>query len=84
MCIDQAAELADGLAFAMSQSGPFICEVRLQPNEALSPKVAAMPQEDGSMLSMPLEDMSPLLDLFTLESEMLIPLTETSSKVKRA
>jgi acetolactate synthase-1/2/3 large subunit len=33
-----------------------------------------MPQSDGSMISMPLEDMSPLLPRSVLRNEMLIPL----------
>jgi len=52
--------------------------VMLKPNEALYPKVTAIPQADGSMLSMPLEDMSPLLPLDVLKKEMVIPLAEAS------
>jgi acetolactate synthase-1/2/3 large subunit len=51
-----------------------IVEVILEENVALSPKVSAMPQPDGSMISMPLEDMSPLLPRSVLRGEMLIPL----------
>jgi acetolactate synthase-1/2/3 large subunit len=51
-----------------------IIEVILEENVALSPKVSAMPQPDGSMISMPLEDMSPLLPRSVLRNEMLIPL----------
>jgi acetolactate synthase-1/2/3 large subunit len=51
-----------------------IIEVILEENVALSPKVSAMPQPDGSMISMPLEDMSPLLPRGVLRNEMLIPL----------
>lgn len=59
-----------------------IVEVILVADEALAPKVAALPQADGSMLSMPLEDMSPLLPLATLEAEMLVPLSEASRKAR--
>ncbi len=55
-----------------------IIDVRLVPNETLAPKVAAIPQEDGGILSMPLEDMSPLLSLECLEREMMIPLLDAS------
>ena len=51
-----------------------IVEVILEEDVALSPKVSAMPQPDGSMISMPLEDMSPLLPRSVLRGEMLIPL----------
>jgi acetolactate synthase-1/2/3 large subunit len=57
--------------------------MRLKPNETLAPKVAALPQANGSMLSMPLEDMSPLLPLETMAEEMLIPLSAASLAAQR-
>jgi acetolactate synthase-1/2/3 large subunit len=53
-------------------------DVRLATEEQLTPKAAALPQADGSMLSMPLEDMSPLLSLADLKREMVVPLAEQS------
>lgn len=76
--IEDAAELPAALAAVMAAPGPMICDVRLVADESLRPKVAALPQADGSMLSMPLEDMSPLLPLATLEREMLVPLLDAS------
>lgn len=81
--ISNPAELASGLAIAMAQHGPSICEIRLQADEVLSPKVAAIPQPNGSMLSMPLEDMSPLLSLEQLQAEMIVDLDERSRMVNR-
>jgi len=81
--ISNSAELSSGLADALAQSGPSICEIRLQSDEALSPKVAAIPQPDGSILSMPLEDMSPLLPLEQLQAEMIVDLDERSRAVNR-
>lgn len=75
--------LASGLTKALEQRGPAICEIRLRGDEALSPKVAAIPQPDGSMVSMPLEDMSPLLPLVQLEGEMIVDLDERSRRVNR-
>ncbi|MEI6826595.1 MAG: thiamine pyrophosphate-binding protein [Desulfuromonadales bacterium] len=62
---------------------PLLVDLRLTPNEALAPKVAALPQPDGSMLSMPMEDMSPLLPLDVLKTEMLIPLSDASLRCSR-
>lgn len=76
--ISDAAELAPGLAAAMAQPRPLIVEVVLQRDEALAPKVAAVPQANGSMASMPLEDMSPLLPLRQLQAEMIVPLSPAS------
>jgi acetolactate synthase I/II/III large subunit len=80
--IADAGELAAGLAAVLAEPGPMICDVRLVSDEALRPKVAALPQPDGSMLSMPLEDMSPLLPLETLEREMIVPLLAASRRAR--
>ncbi|MDN6857493.1 thiamine pyrophosphate-binding protein [Pseudomonas sp. CAN2814] len=80
--IRDAAELAEGLVEAVSQPRPMIVEVMLMSDEALSPKVAAVPQPDGSMTSMPLEDMSPLLPLEVLEREMNGHLSPVSRKAR--
>ncbi|NNN23769.1 MULTISPECIES: thiamine pyrophosphate-binding protein [Pseudomonas] len=80
--IRDAAELAQGLAEAVSQPRPMIVEVMLMSDEALSPKVAAVPQPDGSMTSMPLEDMSPLLPLDVLEREMGGRISPVSRKAR--
>lgn len=81
--IADAATLMQGLQQAMTMPRPCIVDVRLVENEGLAPKATAMPQADGTMLSMPLEDMAPLLDLDTLQKEMLIPLLATSVEVRR-
>lgn len=75
--------LLSGLAEALEQRGPAICEIRLQGDETLLPKVAAIPQSDGSIVSMPLEDMSPLLTLAQLEDEMIVDLDQQSRMVDR-
>ncbi|MEO2218040.1 thiamine pyrophosphate-binding protein [Chromobacterium vaccinii] len=81
--IERVEDLAEGLAKVMAHPGPILCDVRLNENETLQPKAAALPQPDGSMLSMPLEDMSPLLPLEQLRAEMLIPLLPASEAAKR-
>lgn len=58
--------------------GPALLDFRLIKDESLSPKVSALPQPNGSILSMPLEDMSPLLSLEDLKREMLVPLSSQS------
>lgn len=80
--ISDASELSM-LAQLLVNPGPCLIDMRLTPEEVLAPKVAALPQADGSMLSMPQEDMSPLLSLKQLQAEMLIPLTSASLAAKR-
>lgn len=75
--ISDAAELPR-LKELLTSPGPRLIDMQLTPEETLAPKVAALPQADGAMLSMPLEDMSPLLPLEQLQAEMLIPLSPAS------
>lgn len=82
--ISDAAELKSGLQQALSQPRPLLLDVRLIADEALAPKVSALPQPDGSMLSMPLEDMSPLLPLEVLRNEMIVDLAEQSLAARKS
>jgi len=76
--ITDAADLAPVLNEVAGHPRAMIVDVQLTPNETLAPKCAALPQADGSMLSMPLEDMSPLLPLAELEAQMIVPLCQAS------
>jgi len=57
---------------------PIIVDIDLNYNETLSPKVSAIPLSNGSIVSMPLEDMSPLLKIEELKKEMIIELSNQS------
>lgn len=82
--ITDAADLAPVLNEVAGSPQAMIVNVQLTPNEILAPKCAALPQPDGSMLSMPLEDMSPLLPLAELEAQMLVPLLPQSRAARPA
>lgn len=81
--ISSVEDLDSGIARALSHQGPIICDITLIQDETLWPKSAALPQPDGSMLSMPLEDMSPLLPLDELEDNMCIPLHPASISARQ-
>lgn len=83
MRIDDCASLADALARAQQLPRPCLIDVQLVPDETLQPKCAAIPRADGSIVSMPLEDMSPLLPLETLKAEMIVPLLPASLEAPR-
>lgn len=80
--ITDAAGLADQLRHAQALPRPCLIDVQLVTDESLQPKCAAIPRPDGSIVSMPLEDMSPLLPLDTLAAEMLIPLLPASVQAR--
>lgn len=76
------ADLRPAIAAALAHDGPIVCEIHTARSESLLPKAMAVPQPDGSMLSMPLEDMTPLLPRDVLRREMLVPLTAESEQVE--
>ena len=76
--VGDAADLRAAVRRTLATPGPVILEVEVQNAESLWPKVSAMPQANGSMLSMPLEDMSPLLPREELRRQMLVPLAAES------
>jgi acetolactate synthase-1/2/3 large subunit len=81
MRIKDAADLVSGVREALSRRGPLIIDVQVQTDEALWPKSAALPQPDGSIRSMPLEDMSPLLPREEFSANMIVPLDPASENL---
>jgi len=81
--VDNVSELDQKLGKAIKSKSPVIVDIQLIKNETLIPKVSALPQSDGSISSMPLEDMSPLLPLNKLNQEMIVDLLDISKKVDR-
>jgi acetolactate synthase-1/2/3 large subunit len=46
----------------LETEGPVICEVMVSPEQVTAPRVSSRQCEDGSMVSMPMEDLWPFLD----------------------
>ncbi|MEJ2626017.1 MAG: thiamine pyrophosphate-dependent enzyme [Pseudolabrys sp.] len=82
--IEDAADLDAKVQAVLAEPGPYLCDVSVVADEVLWPKSSALPQPDGSMLSMPLEDMSPLLSREELRANMLVPLDPASEKITDA
>lgn len=59
-------------------AGPVICEVFMHPEQLFSPKLSLAARPDGSLVSPPLEDLSPLLPRPVLEAAMLQGLHDKS------
>ena len=79
--VADAADLRSAVRRTLATTGPVILDVQVQNAETLWPKVTALPQSDGSMLSMPLEDMAPLLSRAELRAQMLVPLAAESEAI---
>ena len=61
---------------------PKIIDIKVNRNETLSPKVSAIMRPNHPIISMPLEDMSPLLDIEELKSNMLSNLSLNSLRAR--
>ncbi len=62
--------------------GPVICEVFTHPEQPFVPKLSLVQQTDGSIISPPLEDLSPLLSRVEMKKHMLIGLHQKSSNLE--
>lgn len=74
--IQNQAELRQAIRRALDLEGPVVCEVMIQPDQAIGPRASSRIRNDGSMVSTPLEDLFPFLDREELKANMLIPLME--------
>jgi acetolactate synthase-1/2/3 large subunit len=67
----------------LNEPGAACLEVFMDPEQDFLPKVKGVLKEDLSILAPPIEEMSPLLSLETVKSEMLIEISEKSKQIKR-
>ncbi len=63
-------------------TGPVICEVFMDPNQLFIPKLSVATKSDGTLVSPPLEDLSPLLTREELKSNMVIELHQKSEELR--
>jgi acetolactate synthase-1/2/3 large subunit len=71
-------ECDDTLAKVQAATGPVICEVFMHPEQLFTPKLSLVAREDGTLVSPPLEDLSPLVPRDVLKSAMLVGIHEKS------
>lgn len=74
--IDDQTVLRERIREALQTDGPVLCEVMIQPDQAIGPRVSSRIRADGSMVSTPLEDLFPFLERDELRANMLIPLVD--------
>jgi len=64
--------LAEQIEAILSEDGAVVCEVMLDPNEKMEPKLSSEVKPDGRIVSKPLEDMFPFLDREVFNQQMII------------
>jgi len=83
LVISSLEDIEQKLALAHENAGLMICEVVLLRDEKLMPKCSVIRTEDNQMISAPIEDMSPLLDLETFKSIMGQNIDPLSLKMRK-
>lgn len=68
--------MREAIRETLAVDGPVICEVFVQPDQFIGPRISTRLGRDGTMVSSPLEDLSPFLDRDELRENMLIPLID--------
>lgn len=67
----------------LDSDGPAVCEVFMDPEQYFYPKLGLAASADGTIVSPPLEDLSPLVSYEELEAAMLVPIHEKSKQLDR-
>ena len=64
-----------------AHDGPVICEVFMHPEQLFVPKLSLAVQADGTIVSPPLEDLSPLLPRAEMRDNMIVGLHPKSEQI---
>lgn len=68
--VDRDADLASVIQSALAGDGPHLCEVMIDKRQEFAPKLSSRRLDDGTMISPPLEDLSPFLETEVLAEAM--------------
>lgn len=71
--IKNYSDLKKKIDFILNTPGPMICDVSIDPEEQVMPKLTSQLKPDGAIVSKPMEDLWPFLDRKEFKSNMLIP-----------
>jgi acetolactate synthase-1/2/3 large subunit len=80
--VDQS-NLRDDVKEFLNLPGPAICNVKISPDQVLSPRVKSSIREDGKMVTLPMEDMWPFLDRNEFLGNMMIKPTESNRNITK-
>jgi acetolactate synthase-1/2/3 large subunit len=74
--IEGHLSLRERIRELLASPGPLVCELVLNPDHAIEPKLSSARLPDGRMVSKPLEDMSPLLGREEFRENMIVAALE--------
>lgn len=71
--IDDHTHIRDRVQAVLDLAGPVVCAVNVSSDQVTAPRATSSVRPDGTIVSLPMEDMAPRLSRDTFLSEMLIP-----------
>jgi acetolactate synthase I/II/III large subunit len=71
--IDNQTDIRDHVQAVLDLPGPVICAVNVSSDQVTAPRATSSIRPDGTIVSLPMEDMAPRLPRDVFLSEMLIP-----------
>ena len=74
LCAYSNAEMKEAVDRALKLEGPLFCEIFTDTEQVWEPKSSGRRLPDGTIVSPPLEDLSPFLPREELKRNMFIPL----------
>ncbi len=69
--IENQNKLDEKIKKILKSKGPYICEVMIDPKQQIQPRVSSKKLKNGSMLSMPIENMYPFLSDKELKTNIM-------------
>jgi acetolactate synthase-1/2/3 large subunit len=66
-------QLRDEVRAVLDREGPVVCAVNMRPDQPTLPRVTSKMLRDGSMVTLPMEDLAPLLPRDEFLENMIIP-----------
>jgi acetolactate synthase-1/2/3 large subunit len=73
MEIKDHTSLRDGVSAVLAYDGPVVCAVHVSSDQPTSPRATASTRADGTIVSLPMEDMAPRLPREEFLANMIIP-----------
>jgi acetolactate synthase-1/2/3 large subunit len=65
--------IREDVAAALAYDGPVVCAVNVSPDQPTQPRATACTREDGTIVSLPMEDMAPRLPREEFRANMIVP-----------
>ena len=76
MEIRNQRNIREDVAAVLAYPGPVVCAVHVSPEQVTLPRATTLTRADGSVTSLPMEDMAPQLPREEFHANMIIPLLE--------